>query len=348
MIEWGKRETGAAAALLGVATVGGIGWWVLQQRQAATSDWKPVFSDGTPARTAGPDGTLEVPSQENAESESRRPPPAVTEALGTDTIGPSAPAAGKIVVFVSGAVKRPGVYTFKPDARLYHAVRAAGGFKANAQTDALNLADLLRDADQIYIPPRSKGAVRSSATVVSGAAPISRRTAPRLHPEMFTGGQRVSSAPPSVTIRPLPLGTSFTAATPRERGRVLGSPPAASVATARTDDAAHTVAGPSETMASVESGANAASSVDTEAEKPQRPGGTAGDKFKNPGDGVVNINTAGLEELQRLPGVGPSTAQKFLDYRTQIGRFASVEQVQDVKGIGPKRYEKLRPFIVVR
>jgi competence protein ComEA len=72
---------------------------------------------------------------------------------------------------------------------------------------------------------------------------------------------------------------------------------------------------------------------------------SASAKFKNPGDGLVNINTADLTTLQKLPGVGPSTAQKFIEYRTQIGRFASVEQVQDIKGIGPKKYAKLRPFL---
>jgi competence protein ComEA len=68
-------------------------------------------------------------------------------------------------------------------------------------------------------------------------------------------------------------------------------------------------------------------------------------KFKNPGDGVVNVNTADAAELQRLPGVGPSTAQKILEYRAQIGRFSLPDQMMDVKGIGPKKFERMRPFI---
>lgn len=70
-------------------------------------------------------------------------------------------------------------------------------------------------------------------------------------------------------------------------------------------------------------------------------------KFKNPGDGTVSINSAGLEELQRLPGVGPSTAQKILDYRNQLGRFTTIEQLDDVKGIGPKKLENMRPFVTL-
>lgn len=70
-------------------------------------------------------------------------------------------------------------------------------------------------------------------------------------------------------------------------------------------------------------------------------------KLRNPGDGTVSINSAGLEELQRLPEVGPSTAQKILDYRQQLGRFTTVDQLMDVKGIGPKKLEKMRPFVTL-
>ncbi|MDO8683428.1 MAG: helix-hairpin-helix domain-containing protein [Armatimonadota bacterium] len=70
-------------------------------------------------------------------------------------------------------------------------------------------------------------------------------------------------------------------------------------------------------------------------------------KLKVPGEGFVNINTADISELQRLPGVGPSTAQKIIDYRSQIGRFNSADQLMDVRGIGPKKLDKMRPFIVI-
>ncbi|MGI6294498.1 MAG: helix-hairpin-helix domain-containing protein [Armatimonadota bacterium] len=72
---------------------------------------------------------------------------------------------------------------------------------------------------------------------------------------------------------------------------------------------------------------------------------SSSNKLHNPGDGKVNINTADENELQRLPGVGPSTAQAILDYRSKIRRFSSVDQLDDVKGIGPKKLDKMRPFI---
>ena len=60
---------------------------------------------------------------------------------------------------------------------------------------------------------------------------------------------------------------------------------------------------------------------------------------------VVDINTAGLEELQALPDVGPATAQKILDYRQQNGAFKTVDELTAVKGIGEKKLEKMRPYV---
>ena len=60
---------------------------------------------------------------------------------------------------------------------------------------------------------------------------------------------------------------------------------------------------------------------------------------------LLNINTATVEELQTLPNIGEATAQRIIDYRTQHGNFASVDALQNVKGIGPKTLEKFRPFV---
>lgn len=68
---------------------------------------------------------------------------------------------------------------------------------------------------------------------------------------------------------------------------------------------------------------------------------------KLPDDGLVNINTAGLTELQTLTGVGPVTAQRIIDHRKSIGRYASVDQLLDVKGIGAKTMEKIREQVTV-
>jgi competence protein ComEA len=63
--------------------------------------------------------------------------------------------------------------------------------------------------------------------------------------------------------------------------------------------------------------------------------------------GPVHLNTATLEELDTLPGVGPATAQKILDYRTAHGAFASVHELDAVPGIGPTRLNELRELVVL-
>lgn len=60
---------------------------------------------------------------------------------------------------------------------------------------------------------------------------------------------------------------------------------------------------------------------------------------------LVNVNTAGVEELQSLPGIGPVLANRILAHRESHGPFRSEESLLDVKGIGPKQMEKIRPWI---
>ena len=61
--------------------------------------------------------------------------------------------------------------------------------------------------------------------------------------------------------------------------------------------------------------------------------------------GPVHLNTATLDELDALPGVGPVTAQKILDYREQHGAFSSVDDLDAIPGIGPARLEQLRELV---
>ena len=62
-------------------------------------------------------------------------------------------------------------------------------------------------------------------------------------------------------------------------------------------------------------------------------------------DGVVNLNTATQAELEELPGVGPGMAAAILAWREENGKFGSVEELQEISGIGPKTYEKLAPLV---
>lgn len=76
------------------------------------------------------------------------------------------------------------------------------------------------------------------------------------------------------------------------------------------------------------------------------PGGT-GTTSTTGGATLININTASETDLETLPGVGPVTAAAIIDYRTQNGPFATVDDLIDVSGIGPATLEDMRPFVTV-
>lgn len=145
------------------------------------------------------------------------------------------PTPARIVVYVNGAVRTPGVHALADGARVTDAVEAAGGPTADADLARVNLAQRLRDEEQVYVP--------------------------------------------HVGETDLPV---------------------------------------------VQTGATGAS-----------------------GGGKVNVNTATVVELQTLPGIGPSLAQRIVDYRTAHGAFARVEDVKKVSGIGDKLFERIKDQITV-
>ncbi len=154
-----------------------------------------------------------------------------------------APTAAPIAVHVIGAVPRPGLYEFPEGARVQNAIDAAGGLLAGANADALNLAALLTDGQQLDIPYQS-------------------------------GGE------PSNDTSTFELPTSET----------------------------------------------------------QTP-------TSNSNTELININTASLDELISLPGIGPTTAQKILNYRDANGPFSAIEDIMNVSGIGPATFDEIKDLI---
>ncbi|WBQ03187.1 helix-hairpin-helix domain-containing protein [Kribbella sp. CA-293567] len=73
------------------------------------------------------------------------------------------------------------------------------------------------------------------------------------------------------------------------------------------------------------------------------PVGTPGAPSATP----VDLNTATLAQLDGLPGVGPVLAQRILDWRNEHGRFTSTDELQEVPGVGPKKFESLKPHVRV-
>ena len=154
----------------------------------------------------------------------------------------------KVVVHVVGEVNEPGVVELKDGSRIIDAINAAGGKTEDADLSKINLAYIVEDGTQIYVP-------------------------------------RVGE----------------------DREEVI------------TESAGEGII--------VES-----SKIEQNETKEQK----------------VNINTATLEKLQSLPGVGQVTAQKIIDYREQNGKFKSPEELKNVPGIGESKFNSLRDCIVVK
>lgn len=63
---------------------------------------------------------------------------------------------------------------------------------------------------------------------------------------------------------------------------------------------------------------------------------------------VIDINNATIEELQKIPGIGPSKAKNILEYIETNGSFTSIDQLDEVNGIGAKSLEQMKPYILIR
>ena len=67
----------------------------------------------------------------------------------------------------------------------------------------------------------------------------------------------------------------------------------------------------------------------------------------NNNNSKVNINTASIEELDTLPGIGETTANKIINYRNENGKFKSIEEIKEVSGIGDSKYEQIKDLIEI-
>ena len=74
---------------------------------------------------------------------------------------------------------------------------------------------------------------------------------------------------------------------------------------------------------------------------------TAGNANKGITNGKVNLNLADSATLQTIPGIGPSKAERILDYRNTNGRFNTIEDIMNITGIGEKTFESIRAYITV-
>lgn len=76
-------------------------------------------------------------------------------------------------------------------------------------------------------------------------------------------------------------------------------------------------------------------------------GGTAVQLSASSSDGLIDINQAGVAELDSLPGIGPSTAEKIIAYRSSVGLFKTIEEIMNVPGIGEAKFGQIKELITV-
>ena len=216
----------------------GSGWVLLKGRQAAPP---PIVFSATPAAAADPAKAPQTPAVSGAAA---RP--------------------ARLFVDVAGAVRRPSLYVLPRGSRVMQALLAAGGPAADADLDAVNLAEPVTDGEKVFVPKR-------------GPAPKAAAS---------------SDAGPATKTQAAASGSGGKAGKGRSKG-----------------------AGSHSSKISPDSGEQ------------------------------VGLNSASLEELERLPGVGPSMAAKILAYRQQSGGFAKIDDLTLVPGFGPKKLAKLTPLV---
>ena len=68
---------------------------------------------------------------------------------------------------------------------------------------------------------------------------------------------------------------------------------------------------------------------------------------ENTKNAIININSASQSELENLPGIGPSTASKIIDYRSKNGNFKKIEDIMNVSGIGESKFNSIKDYICI-
>ena len=227
-------------------------------------------------------------------------------------------------IYITGEIRKPGVYKLSEDARIFQLIEMAGGFTSKADTESLNLAEILADGVHVHIgaklqplqeePPRIPGMPARHTSVQSGI----QQSSGRININTATASE-LESLPgigPALAQRIIEYrSTHGNFARPEDliNVRGIGQSKLAQVLPKIT-------------------AANSGSRV-------AQPKSSAG---------LIDINRATAKELERLPGVGAATAKRIVEYRKSHGAFTKPEDLINIRGIGSAKLEKMRSLIVIR
>ena len=241
-----------------------------------------------------------------------------------------------LVVHVAGEVKKPGVYTLKNGARVFDALQKAGGATSVADANALNLAAPAEDGAKIEVPRKTQTPPKLAQKLVvvedlnesneksSDVAPeISAPETPELDAKLpFASEAAAAQLPVKRESKRATSSTRSVKNVSAKREKPTAKKPRAKKEKSKTIAGLPRALTPSGKLSN-----NASPEFLT----------------KNP----LDLNRITQEQLEALPGVGPSLAGRVLEYRKQNGGFQSVDELDNVKGIGEKKLNDLRPLLRV-
>ena len=244
-----------------------------------------------------------------------------------------------LIVHVAGAVRRPGVYTLPPNARVFDALAKAGGALPNGETNALNLADWAQDGTRIEVAFKTSDKNPNSKVAAISALPnhvATTETSSDVAPTTTTDVAPIvapQATPPDETVAPI------SAPTPTSSTRYSTAPTPRVTIARKVAKQEKKPRAPRKAQSKTVAGLPRALTPDGKLSDNASPQYLE----KHP----LDLNKITREQLEALPGVGPSLAQKILDYRAQNNNFKSVDELDSVSGIGEKKLAALRPLLYV-
>ena len=211
---------------------------------------------------------------------------------------------------ITGAVNKPGVYQCAKGTRLFQLVDMAGGFRVDSYTDNLNLASEVYDGDKILI------------YTLDDANYI-----------LFTGGEL----------------NSFDSGNSGKSGGSSGSSASGngSSGSSSSGGSGSSASGNGSSGSGASGNGSCSSGSSASGSGSSGSSSNSGSNSSAGNGGQVNINTASLEELTTLTGIGETRARAIIEYRQQAGGFSSKEELKNVSGIGETTYGKLSDQICV-